>query len=118
MVTVKPKVGADDFKPLPKYGHLSELNPGFAPLKDFVDQQTAQLWSLPIDDFKAGWLAMPLTLSEGCPAVGKDITIDNMKVPVRDGTEVEIRIYKPIKPVPNALLNLNIHGGGQLFAFQ
>lgn len=35
-----------------------------------------------------------------------------MKIPVRDGAQMEIQIYKPLNPDPNTLLNFNVHGGG------
>ena len=49
---VKPS--ATPFKPLPKYGHLSQIDPEFAKVKDAADASIAPVWvpSLSMADFK------------------------------------------------------------------
>ena len=111
MVQVKPN-NTEVVQPRPKYGHLSEIHPDFAPLKEAADREFALLWELPLEDFKKDWISSPPVLFDDSPIVGRDITIEHMKVLVRDGTQIEIRIYKPINPTPNSLLDFNCHGGG------
>ena len=96
----------------PRYGHLSTLNPEFASFKDAVDKEFSALWELPMDEFVEAWKKAPPALLEDSPVVGKDIMVEHTKVLVRDGTLIEIRIYKSITPVDNAVLNFNTHGGG------
>jgi hypothetical protein len=115
MVNLKPS-GNKPPQPKPNYGHLSETHPEFIPLKEGADKDFAGLWQLPYDQFKKAWDSFPPALLDDSPVEGKDVTIEHMKVPVRDGTQIEIRIYKPVNTVPNALLNLNCHGGGTFCA--
>ncbi|PVH73125.1 lipase/esterase [Cadophora sp. DSE1049] len=98
--------------PKPKYGHLSAIHPDFEQIKEAVETDFAALWELPVEELIARWRTAPPALLKDSPIEGKDITIDHKKVPVRDSTEIEIRIYKPIEPMPNALLLFNAHGGG------
>ena len=112
MVQLKPSSAAVA-QPKPKYGHLSEIDPEFAPLREETDKNFAVLWSLPIDEFKAAWLSAPVLLPEDAPQPGKDYLVSDQQVPVRDGTNVGVRFYKPIKPVNDAVLVLKAHGGGE-----
>lgn len=41
------------------------------------------------------------------------IEIEDQTAPVRDGTKIGIRIYRPIKTQPNSILYLKAHGGGK-----
>lgn len=115
MVNLKPREPGVA-QPKPKYGHLSALSPDFAPLKDAADQSFDELWQLPLAEFKEKWDALPPALLDDSPVEGKDITIEHIKIPTRDGTNIELRIYKSIHPVPNALLYLNAHGGGEYYS--
>ncbi|KAG9240254.1 lipase [Calycina marina] len=99
-------------QPKPRYGHLSATNPGFAPMRDVVDKDIAQLWELPHDEFLQAWADRPPALLDDSPVIGKDITTELLQIPVRDGTLIEICVYKPISPELNAILNFNTHGGG------
>jgi hypothetical protein len=99
-------------QPKPRYGHLSAIDPEFALLKETVDMDFETLWALPLTKFVEAWRVAPPALLDDSPVIGKDITVEHMKVPVRDGSMIDIRIYKPITPVPNTLLNFNVHGGG------
>jgi acetyl esterase/lipase len=91
-----------------KYGHLSKIDPSFAPLKEETDKRFNTLWSLPMKEFLAVWL-LPLDLPEDIP---KDLNITQREVPVSDGTQIEIQLYKSKTVPPNALLYLKVHGGG------
>lgn len=103
--------------PKPKYGHLSEIDPQFALVKEAADQSFVELWKLPLDEFKAAWLAAPVPLPEDAPQLGVDYTTTDEEIAVRDGTKIGIRIYRPIKPVKNATLVLKVHGGGKYVCF-
>jgi hypothetical protein len=109
MVQLKPSSAP----PKPKYGYLSEIEPEFAPLREKTDKNFAVPWSLPMDGFKAVWLSAPVPLPEDAPQPGKDYLVSDRQVPVCDGTKVSVRLYKPIKPVNDAVLVLKAHGGGE-----
>ncbi|RFU28432.1 hypothetical protein B7463_g7921, partial [Scytalidium lignicola] len=111
MVFLKPSEHGT-VQPKPKYGHLSKIAPEFVPLQRELDANFKALWELPIDEFKQGWINAPPALAEDIPVPGKDIQITHQLIPVRDGNKIEIRVYKPIEPEPEALLFLNSHGGG------
>jgi acetyl esterase/lipase len=112
MVQLKPS-GTAIAQPKPKYGYLSEIDPEFGPLREETDKNFAALWSLPMDEFKVAWLNAPLVLPEDAPQPGKDYEVSDQQIPVRDGAKVGLRLYKPVKPVDNAVLVLKGHGGGK-----
>lgn len=106
-VTIDP-----NFKPLPKNGHLSEIDPTFATMKPAVDEAAAGLWAFKEwPPFRDAWLA-PVPMPEGCPKEGEDVVTSVRKVPVRDGAEIEIKIYKTPGARKDAVLVLKTHGGG------
>jgi acetyl esterase/lipase len=117
MVVIKSKsdyVITDNFKPGPKNGHLSEKDPEFVEVEATTVEALAPLWAaeVPLDKFKESWLLAPPALPEGCPEPGRDVFISKMKVPVRDGTQIEIQIYRPSEPRTDAALVFRMHGGG------
>ncbi|KAK6214630.1 hypothetical protein LQW54_004138 [Pestalotiopsis sp. IQ-011] len=107
-------VAAPDFKPGPKNGHLSAKDPNFAAIEADFTAATAPMWDpgLPLDKFKESWLSAPPAIPDGCPVPGQDVFLSKMKVPVRDGSEVEIQIYRPPEPRTDAALVFRMHGGG------
>lgn len=98
---------------MPKYGHLSEIDPEFAPLQAQVDEMFTKLWSLPLDEFKAGWLNAPVNLPENAPKPDEDYVVEYKESTVRDGAKIGLKIYRPLKPASKALLVLKAHGGGE-----
>ncbi|EXJ56087.1 hypothetical protein A1O7_09018 [Cladophialophora yegresii CBS 114405] len=96
----------------PKHGHLSEIDPEFAQLKDEADKNFAILWSLPLDQFKAAWLSAPVPFPENAPQPGQDYQVLEQLVPVRDGTNVGLKVYRPSKCQSKTTLVLKAHGGG------
>ncbi|KAJ0419717.1 alpha/beta hydrolase fold-domain-containing protein [Aspergillus carlsbadensis] len=75
------------------------------------DDLTRKAIQLPIDTFRdLPYRAPPLP--ESCPVQGQDICITEETVPVRDGTNIRIRVYRPLSPITSGLLFLNAHGGG------
>lgn len=103
------------FKPLPKNGHLSEIDPEFATMLPAVEDAMAGLWAFSEwAPFRQAWLA-PGPLPEGCPEEGRDVVTEVRRVPVRDGAEVEIKVYRRIGGGGGgggAVLVLKTHGGG------
>ena len=99
-------------KPGSKNGHLSELDPAFASMKDAADAAVATLWNgLDWPAFRQAWRT-PGQLPEGCPQEGKDVVSTYQQVPVRDGAKVEIKIMKSPNVQKDAYLALRTHGGG------
>ncbi|OAX85412.1 hypothetical protein ACJ72_00223 [Emergomyces africanus] len=104
---------ADDSNAKSKYAYLAAPSPVFESLKDDATKLVENLYAIKdIENFKAAWNSFPPALFDDGPAVGKDITIEHINIPVRDGTVVELRIYKPIDPAPDAPLFFVSHGGG------
>jgi acetyl esterase/lipase len=92
-----------------KYAHYAEIDPEFAALKADCDANFAALWDMPLNDLKAAWRAVPPVLG---PYVSEDIDINHQNVAVRDGTEIDIRVYKAKNVPEKAPLFLVAHGGG------
>ncbi|PGG96713.1 hypothetical protein AJ79_09483 [Helicocarpus griseus UAMH5409] len=100
-------------KPKSKYAYLAAPHPVFETFKDEASKGIDQIYAIKdINEFKAAWNAFPPAVFDDGPVVGQDITIEHMNIPVSDGTPVELRIYKPISPVPRASLFFVTHGGG------
>ena len=102
-----------NFKPLPKNGHLSELDPEFAKLKGPTDAMIEQVWepSIALEDFRKMWLndsAPP----EGCPKENEDVLTETQNIPMRDGSLVEIKVYRAKDKKPDSALVMRFHGGG------
>ncbi|KAH6891418.1 esterase/lipase/thioesterase [Thelonectria olida] len=101
------------FEPLPKYGHLSDLDPDFAKVKGPTDALIEQIWepSLSLEAFRKLWLnnsAAP----EACPKEGEDVLTETQQIPMRDGATVEIKVYKAKGVKADAALVMRYHGGG------
>lgn len=54
----------------------------------------------------------PAPLSSNAPVPGLHLNISQRQVTVRDGTDILIRIYQPLRLSKGHLLYFNIHGGG------
>ncbi|KAF7545156.1 hypothetical protein G7046_g9627 [Stylonectria norvegica] len=102
-----------NFKALPKNGHLSELDPEFALMKPMVDSMIEQMWepSMTLEAFRALWLT-PSPPPEGCPVEGEDVLTETLNIPVRDGAEIEVKIYRAKEKKPGSALVARFHGGG------
>jgi hypothetical protein len=109
MVHLKPSEPGT-VQPKPRYGHISKIAPEFVPLQAETDADLKALWELPIDEFKHAWKTTPPALAKDAPVPGKDFQIIHQLVPVKDGKKIEIHIYKPVEPEPEALLFLNAMG--------
>ncbi|KAM0254473.1 hypothetical protein ACHAQJ_006755 [Trichoderma viride] len=102
-----------NFRPLPKYGHYSELDPEFAKLKPMVDNMMEGMWQpeTSFEDFRKAWLN-DSPAPEGCPIEGKDVLTETQMIPTRDGTEIEIKVYRAKYKSPSSAMVIRYHGGG------
>ena len=93
-----------------KYAHLSEPDPEVAPLLPELTQLFNETWKLPIKEVRARRASQKLQLS---PDVPTELDTAHHKVPVSDGSEIEIRVYNPKNSSKNKLpLFFVTHGGG------
>lgn len=111
MVQLKPSPSTVA-QPKPRYGHLSKIHPEFELLKEAIDQRFTTLWSLPLDDLKTAYRTAPVALPEDAPQAGREYLVSDQEIPMRDGTKIGLRVYRPIKTKENAVLVLKAHGGG------
>ena len=97
----------------PKNGHLAELDPEFAKLKQACDDGFEGLWNATEwDSFRALWAGEP-PLPEDCPKPGRDVDCSFDDVPVRDGAKVNIKVMKSVRNKGDGnVLVLRLHGGG------
>ncbi|KAI1344724.1 esterase [Xylariaceae sp. FL0016] len=122
MVFIKPTpeytVIPETILPGPRHGHLSTLDPAYAEVAQATEDALRPMWGgdVPMAEFKRGWVEAPPAIPEGCPEPGVDMITEEIKVPVRDGTELEVRIYRPPDGVGKAdgesALCFRMHGGG------
>jgi acetyl esterase/lipase len=117
MVVTKEKVEYTkldpNFKPLPKYGHLSELDPEFVKLKDTIDGAIEGLWepSIPLNDFCKLW-SSDTPSPPDWPEEGREVLTELRKISTRDGGEVKVKIYQAKDKKPGSALVMRFHGGG------
>ena len=101
----------------PRNGHYAALDPDFAAIKDGVEGVIAGLWKA--DDwttFRNNWNATG-PLPAGTPQPGTDVAESYIKIPTRDGAEIELKIMQSAKHSTTAaaserIVVLRIHGGG------
>lgn len=97
-----------------RHAHLSQFNPAWASVaqkQKESDLMAVKALKLPINEFRAlGYRPPPLPEDAPLPDIDINITVD--EVSTNDGFKVGVRIYKPVVPLPNALLFFNAHGGG------
>lgn len=96
-----------------KNSHLSTLDPGFASLKPTIDPLIEAVWepSLSLEDFRKLWLN-DQTPPPGCPVEGEDVVSETRMIPMRDGHEIEIKIYRKKGDDRTKALMMRYHGGG------
>lgn len=117
MITVKEKSEYapldPNFKPLPKNGHWSELDPTFANLKPAIDAGLDTIWNpnSTLEEFRKAWGANSPSPA-GCPVEGVDVVTEKRMIPMRDGVEREIMIYKAKEKKEGSAVVLRCHGGG------
>lgn len=99
--------------PLTQDGFDSE----YALLRSEVLAFVDKLNTLCIDVFRVVGGSIPPALPEGCPTLEDDIVARHETVAVRDGTELDVLIYRSKAVKADALLPVyfSIHGGGWVF---
>ncbi|KAI0877971.1 alpha/beta hydrolase fold-domain-containing protein [Hypoxylon argillaceum] len=100
------------FKPLPKYGHLSEKTPEFLVVEDAIFAAYDQLWKLPdIPTFRQVAGDSDAALPPGGPDRYRDVKTELLHFPARDGHLIELKVYKSPHVAPDATLMYRMHGG-------
>lgn len=102
-----------NFKPLPKYGHLSELDPLFVQFQPTIDESIEKIWtpSFTLDEFRALWKG-ETPGPPGCPTEGEDVVTETRTITVRDGAQIEVKVYSAKDKKPGSALMMRYHGGG------
>jgi acetyl esterase/lipase len=102
-----------NFKPLPKNSHWAELDPIFANFKSAIDESLDKIWdpNSTIEEFRAAWSANSPSPA-GCPVEGEDVVTEKRTIPMRDGVEREICIYRAKEKKEGSAVVLRCHGGG------
>ncbi|KAF2802323.1 uncharacterized protein BDZ99DRAFT_483051 [Mytilinidion resinicola] len=95
-----------------QYAHLSTVNPDFAPLIPGVNAAFKKIWTYTtMDEFRGNWGGTRASYSACVPVDGFSITHE--MIPTRDGTEVELRVWRPESNIDEVLPLLFVcHGGG------
>jgi acetyl esterase/lipase len=81
----------------------------FAPMKSTIKDMFEALWAQPIDIIRSGFKETPPALADYIPT---DLNITHERVPVSDGSDIEIRIYKAATTSKGAGMFYVSHGGG------
>lgn len=95
------------------YAKYSEVDPEFAPIQPFVEERVKELFSLPLDQLKVAYGGPGTPMPEDLPTTD-EIKIEDIEIPVRDGTKIGLRIWKSKDIKPRAPLMVVYHGGGEL----
>jgi hypothetical protein len=88
---------------------LAHVEPEYEPVLRQIKDAFDALWNLPLPELRAQMQSAPVQLPEDIP---KDLIIEDRKVPVSDGTELEIRSYSSPKRSKSSVLYYVCHGGG------
>ncbi|KAI0521128.1 alpha/beta hydrolase fold-domain-containing protein [Xylaria bambusicola] len=102
-----------DFKPMPKYGHLSEKTPELLDSEDAISAVMEALWALP--DMAAIRQAAgdaDAAMPPGGPDRYREVKTEFLHFPARDGHLVELKVYKSPHVAADATLMYSMHGGG------
>ncbi|KAI1823714.1 alpha/beta hydrolase fold-domain-containing protein [Xylaria intraflava] len=102
-----------NFKPLPKYGHLSEKTPELLAVEDRIAAAYDTFWSLPdMPSFRRAAGAPEAAMPPGGPDRHREVKTELLHFPARDGHPIELKVYKSPNVLPNATLMYRMHGGG------
>lgn len=101
------------FTPLPKYGHLSKKTPEYEQAEPSIRKTYESLFSLPdFPSVRAVAGDSDAVMPPGGPDRYKDVVTSLIDITTRDGTMVELKVYKSPNVKENAVLMYRIHGGG------
>ncbi|KAI2639291.1 alpha/beta-hydrolase [Xylaria nigripes] len=102
-----------DFKPLPKYGHLSKKKPEFLAAEDAIGAAYDKFWALPdIPSFRRAAGNADAVMPPGGPDRYRDVRAELLYFTARDSHVVELKVYKSPNVLPNATLMYRMHGSG------
>jgi len=94
--------------------NTSEAAPEWEVVADAQKQKdilTREVIALPIEKFRQIPYQPPPFPSDAA-IEGQDIDITEERLTVRDGTNISLRVYKPIVKPKRSMLIFNAHGGG------
>ncbi|CAI6097898.1 unnamed protein product [Clonostachys chloroleuca] len=102
-----------NFKPGPKNGHLSEIDADFLKMKPDIDAFVDQIWdpAHSLETFRSSWTSNSSPPPDW-PKEGEDVVTETKQIPVRDGTQIEVKIYRAKQKKPGSALVMRFHGGG------
>lgn len=79
-----------NFKPLPKYGHLSQPTPEYTAAESAIDAGYSPLWSAPDwPTFRELAGDADAAMPPGAPDRYRDVVTELIKFPARDGEMIE-----------------------------
>jgi hypothetical protein len=101
------------FKPGPKNGHFSQVDPGYAEISTPYEEALKSVWATnnSVDQLRQIFVRVPGE-PDGCPKEGTDVDISQDTLRVRDGSELPFRMYRSKQQSGDAMLILKFHGGG------
>ncbi|KAF4500340.1 AB hydrolase superfamily [Fusarium agapanthi] len=100
------------FTPLPKYGHLSKKTPEYKQVETSIRKTYEVLFSLP--DFlsiRAVAGGADAVMPPWGPDRYRNVVTELIDIPTRDGTMIELKVYKSPNVKDNAVLMYRMHGG-------
>ncbi|KAH6886865.1 Alpha/Beta hydrolase protein [Thelonectria olida] len=102
-----------DFKPLPKHGHLSQKIPEYTAAEAAIGAAFSPFWSCPdFATFRQVAGDADAAMPPGGPDRSRDVVSELLQFPARDGTMIELKVYKSPKFTQDATLMYRMHGGG------
>ncbi|KAK7989882.1 hypothetical protein PG989_010197 [Apiospora arundinis] len=102
-----------EFKPLPKYGHLTQPHAEYDAIQPVIDAMHDQVWTLPdFDAFRQVGHGIDAPIPPGGPDRTRDVVTEILQFPARDSQMIELKVYKSPKVQKGATLMLRMHGGG------
>ena len=113
-----------DFRPMPKYGHLSEKDPEWEKVENAYAAAVAPFQSAPtLTAFREMAGDPDAVMPADGPDRYRDLKTELLHFPARDGHMLELKVYKSTQVEPNATLMYRMHGGGMstfasAFSFQ
>lgn len=107
-------VDPSGFEPLPKYGHMSEKIPEYAAAESAIAAAYAKVWECP--DIPSARIVAgnaDAAIPSGGPDRYHHVVTEFLHFPARDGTLIELKVYKSPNVKPNATLMYRMHGSGK-----
>ncbi|KAI1427255.1 alpha/beta hydrolase fold-domain-containing protein [Xylaria sp. FL1777] len=102
-----------NFKPMPKYGHLSEKTPEFLEVEDAISAAYEQLWALDdMPSFREAAGDADAPMPPGGPDRYCEVKTELLYFPARDGHLIELKVYQSPNVAADATLVYRMHGGG------